>query len=282
MVGVGLAIIWAARTFGARQLAACVAAPIALLAIAPWISDRPQMASYLMAPLVLGLARRADPDGRLRVIWLVALAGSMVVWVNLHSAALAGVAVVGALELGAAVDRVTSTPSGDARPAGPGVAGARRQPLRALVAPAVVVVTTALATLVNPWGLDLYRHAADVRHLSSTTIDEWYPLVRAGALAVIPLLAMAVALAVVVTAGPRRRWTLVAPLVALAGLTVDSVRNAPFLVLAVAVLATPMLPTRLPPWARTRSDPANLATVAVLAMLAVGVVVAVPRIAGER
>lgn len=197
--------------------------------------------------------------------WLVALVVLQVCWVNLHSAALISVPYLGALLGGRAIDRFRKH---------------ELHRLRSLVrcawAPTVVLVAATVALLVNPWNVGVLSHATSTRSLSQSTISEWRPLFESGALAIVPI---GVALLAVTgfVAGRRRpglRFELLLPCAVGAALTFDSVRNAPFLILAIAVLVPPALPA-------IRSRPArraDLATVGVgtfaLMALVVGVATA--------
>ena len=263
----GLATVWASRVFGARQVPAYVAAPLALVVITPWISDRPQLASFALYPLTLAAAHLAGRGGRLRGWWLVAVGALFVVWVNVHSVALFGVMAVAALEAGVVVDRLWARHRSGERTTVGSIVGV-------LMPPAAVVVTAAAATLVNPWGLGLHRHSLEVRRLSASTISEWYPLVKSGPVMIIPIAVAVAVAAIAVTAGARRRAELILPLVLTAVLTVDAIRNAPFLVLGAAVLATPMLSRRKLALGERR----DLALVGVVAALVISLVLAVPHI----
>ncbi len=292
VVVAGLGSVWAARRFGARRGPAAVGAVLVLVLMFPWITDRPQMASFAFFPFTLAMAHLATRHGRLRLRWVAGLAGLLVVWVNVHSVALVGAAVVGALEAGVILDRLWWRRSGTWPPGWPvgpadapsvgslasldGPAGEVGPSWPSWVSwfggPVLVAAVAGLAMLVNPWGFGLITHAAQVRSLSASTISEWYPLLRSGPIMVIPI-AVAVAVVVVtVAAGPRRRVELVLPVLATAVLTLDANRNAPFFLLAVAILVTPMIPASWTVLAGRR----DLALVGVVAALVIGVVVAVP------
>jgi hypothetical protein len=265
VVAAGVATVWASRTFGTRQVPAFVSAPVALVLITPWITDRPQLVSFVLFPLTLGVAHLANRRGGWGGWWLLATGVLFAAWVNLHSVALFGVMAIGALEAGAVLDRIR-----------------RERPrqvasvVELLLGPALLVVVAFGATLVNPWGFGLYRHSAEVRRLSAATISEWYPLVRSGAVAIIPVAVAVAVVAVIVVAGRGRRSAeLILPLALTAGLTVDAIRNAPFFVLGAAVLALPMLPRWSPAVARRR----DLVVVGVLAALVITLILAVPRAA---
>ncbi len=110
-------------------------------AITLFLDDRPQMVSYFFLALLLLLLTLA----RRRSAWLVAVPVLFVLWANLHGSFPLGLAIL-LLEVVAALVR---------RGAGRVTV---RDPLRP-VAIAVTFVVSALATLVNPFGPDVYSSA---------------------------------------------------------------------------------------------------------------------------
>jgi hypothetical protein len=253
---------WAARTLGARVAPACVAAVLAPLLIFPWISERPQLASYVLFPIAIGLSARAVRDGALHVGWLAGLVVTIALWANLHSVALFGVVIVSGLVATTCVVEATRGPW-----------------MRPLVAGAITIAATALATLATPYGLDLHRHSLDVRDLSTSTMSEWYPLVDAGGDAVLPIVVSIAVIALLVWGKAWRRLDVVVPFALTLLFTIDAIRSAPFLVIMGAIAAATVVPR--PDWAWL-SARRGLVVAAVVAASAVALVSAVQRVPEAR
>lgn len=251
VVLIGGAVVFGARTFGARVIPAMVGSIVVVLALVPWISERPHMASFALFALTLGLAYRAAADDRIHVGWLAALFAGMVVWVNVHSVALEGAAVIASML------------------AALGLSSAWRQrSARPLVAPGAVAVAAVAATLCTPFGATLYSYSASVREVSKETMTEWYPLWRSGSGAVIPTIGLLVAVVLVVRWKAWRRPECLVPLVACAVLELDAVRNGPYLIIAVVVLLVPLAPAYS---AGALADRKDLAVVGVVAAVVIAV-----------
>jgi hypothetical protein len=124
----------------------------------PWTrSLRPQLFSYLAFAVILSILIRADRSSTRWLWWAPLVFG---VWVNLHGGFLAGLAFV---LLWAALDAVLAwrrTP------------GWQASPVRAF-GPALAA--TLLATLVNPYGIDLLVFLRTAL-VSRNEIAEWHPL----------------------------------------------------------------------------------------------------------
>lgn len=245
-LGTGLA----ARALGARLVPACVAAVVAPLLMFPWISERPQLASYILFPFVVACAARAVSGGRLHLRWLIGAAVLVALWANLHAVVLFGVAVVASMVAATTIDRAV-----------------RDRSWRPLVVGASVVVVLAAATLLTPFGIELHRHSADVRDLSSSTMTEWYPLVDAGGDAVLPVVVALVASGLLVWGRAWRRPDVLVPFVVTAAFTVDAVRTTPFLVTISAIACAAVAPRLDAAWLRERRGLAT-AAVAVLGVVA--------------
>lgn len=225
LVVTGAAVWFAARALGADRDVAAVGALLATLLLSTFAEPRPHLASYLCFALALGCSVRAYGGGRLRPGWLVALAVVMVVWANLHGTALLGAAAVAAVVGGQAVREAVADDT----------AGAR---VRRLAGAGLVVVVAAGALLVNPYGLDLYRHAAEVRSVSRATITEWFPLWAVGWTSVVTVVFVVVAVAAVVLVVRRAGWRRPELLLLMAGtglLAVDSNRIVAYVAISVVV-----------------------------------------------
>jgi hypothetical protein len=141
----------------------------------------------------------------------------------------------------------------------------------------LLVGATWLATLCSPYALDLpaYYRSTVGNSVFAEVLTQWQPLgLSAGAL---PTWLLLVAVVWVVARSRRRLWTFEpALLVALAVLTVHSVRTAPFLALAALALLPRLI-------ARPRPEPSGVlrARLAVAAV-AVGALVAVAAVTHVR
>ena len=251
----GVVVRWAAEAFGARRSAAMVAALLGVVGTFPFLVERPQMASYLAAPVALVLAHRTLA-GRRPWAWGISLFVLFAVWTNLHSVSLSGVPLVAAVGFGVAVDRRSE------RSLDPWV--------RAFGATAAA----ALGTLVNPWGPALWSHASEVRTISRGTISEWEPLWNRGTGGWLALGIVVVVVAAAVRFGGWHRLEVLAPLVVAAALAVDAIRSFP----VFAVVAATTLPALLPPGRALDADRRRMVGVAAGCAVAFALVVAVPRI----
>jgi tetratricopeptide (TPR) repeat protein len=120
---------------------------------------RPQLVTYLLLAVYLHLLREGW-EARPRTLgWLPVL---MVPWANLHAGFLTGLAVIGLVGLGTAVPRLLDQ-------------GRRRDGWRALRLAAAAGVVTALASLLNPFGLRAILFPLEVvnTRLFMSTTAEW-------------------------------------------------------------------------------------------------------------
>jgi hypothetical protein len=211
-LGVIALVLALARTIGASATASAIAFLLAARLLVGWLTARPQLIDYAAVPAMI-LLLRAIERGRLR--WgAVALAGLLtVVWINLHTAALLGVAIAGA---SAAVLLVL---------------GRRDSRWRYAVA---ATAAAGVGCLVNPYGIDVLHQASQVQAVSSGTIAEWAPFDPASP---IQDLTMAVGLAALLIAWRRREAVLLAALVVCMAGSVEAIRFQPF----VVILAMPLL-----------------------------------------
>jgi hypothetical protein len=98
---------------------------------------RPQIVTYLLLAVYLHLLREGWERRRASLAWLPIL---MIPWANLHAGFLTGLAVIGLVGVGSAVPRLLDP-------------ARRAEGWRTLRLVAVVGVLTALASLLNPYGL---------------------------------------------------------------------------------------------------------------------------------
>lgn len=170
---VGVAVALVGRGLGASSPVLTVVSAVAVVPLVVWLSARPQTVSYALVVLVVGLAARVlDAPGRHRLLaGCAALVGLTGLWVNLHLAALGGLAAVGA-------------GAGLALLAGPGRTLLRdRATLPAAVAQLVragaVPAAVGLGCLLSPLGTGILAAAGHTAGASVELIDEWAPLWRA-------------------------------------------------------------------------------------------------------
>ena len=250
----GLLIRWSAGVLGASRGVAMVAALIGTVATFPFLVERPQLASYLAAPVALAFAHLVLTRAR-SWAWTAALVALFALWTNLHSVALSGVPLVGALTFGLALDRRTE----------------RR--LRPWLLAGAATAGAALGTLANPWGAGLWTHAAEVRRISRGSISEWEPLWNRGTGGLAALAIVVVVVIVAVRLGGLRRLELLLPLVLAAALAVDAIRSFPVFAVVAATVVAPLVPAGTP----LSADRRRLLTVGAVAALVLALVVALPR-----
>lgn len=237
-IGVGMAAL--ARRAGARRSSSAVAATLGVAALFLYVTERPQSLSFALLPLVLIVAERALQGSRRALVGLFVLVAA---WSNLHLAALAGAAAVGALALGDAIDR------------------------RRISWPAMVAAAASVATVLTPYGVAVYGHVLSARQ-ASVGVRDWDRLdpTRWPDLPVAVFAALVVG-ATVVTGRWRSMGTAL-PLATLAVMAAVAMRNGPYLVIVgVAELALAL--DRIPRPALAR--PARLVVVAVLGWAVVAV-----------
>lgn len=255
---VGVAVAVVGRGLGAAPRTLTVASTVAVLPLVVWLSARPQTVSYALVVLVVGLAARvliARGAGRLLAGCLGLLALSAL-WVNLHLAALGGLAAVGA-------------GAGTALLAGPGRALLRDRAtlptaLTALARAAAVLAAVGLGCLLSPLGTGILAAAGHTAGASVELIDEWAPLWRAKGYLVLTWAVALVFLLVLVAAWRRSArtgstpswlpyWVGATAALVLGGLT--AARFSPMALLvalpAVAAVVPLLRPVRLP-WLASR------------------------------
>ncbi|SDG96715.1 hypothetical protein [Klenkia brasiliensis] len=194
---VGLAVALVGRGLGASAPVLTVASTVAAVPLVVWLSARPQTVSYALVVLVVGLAGRVLAARRpTRVAaGALALVALTALWVNLHLAALSGLAAVGA-------------GAGLALLAGPGRALLRDRSAwpaaaAALARAAAVVAAVGLGCLLSPLGTGILSAAGHTAGASVEIIDEWAPLWRAKSYLVLTWVVALVFLLVLVAAWRR-------------------------------------------------------------------------------
>jgi hypothetical protein len=248
VVGFGITLRAVAMALGADHKAACLGSVLGVLTVLPWLVERPQLATYAFTPVALLLAVRASTPGRCWP-WALALVATFGIWANLHSAALSGLAVVAAAGIGATFD------------------ARRTRPARTATRATLALCAAALGTLLTPFGVELWTHAADVRSQSVGTISEWEPLWSSGASGWFWLAAIVVTCALALRRG-RHHLALIVPLAATALLAADAIRSVP-VYLAVAAVVLPVVMGPIPSRLERREDLLRLASSALLVVAAI-------------
>ena len=262
VIGLTLVLVWShledVDDLLRLQLVAVAGAGM-LLRVHP---SRPQVFSVLLFALMLWLIARAERRDSMTL--LIAVPLMMIAWVNLHGGWIVGVGTLGFW----IATRITFK-----RPS------SRRVALLALVG-----VAACLATVVNPYGLDMWRFLADTVRVERPMISDWQPTftlpVGFAALWLIPA---GVAVVAVVRGRDRIDW-MNAALVACLGVAALRVsRLDAFFALATVFLLGPLL-SRAPEAGTSRSTPAastagwRLTLVTVLVVIMAAGVWQLPRI----
>jgi hypothetical protein len=181
-VGVAVAGRWLGSGVGPLMVTSLLAMPV----LVPWLSARPQTVSYLLLPIVVGLAARVTWwRGRRLLGGLAALFVVSALWANLHLAALSGVFASAA---GLAVLLLAR----------------RGHWLRLLPGAAAVLTAVVLGCASTPLGWSVVGSALATRDASTRLITEWAPLWRAAPICVATWLIAAGGLALIVAAWRRR------------------------------------------------------------------------------
>jgi len=202
---------------GASPLVIAVVLPLAAFGLTPGFMFRPQVFSFVLFAVTLALIRVDLPVGRRAVL---ALPLVVALWVNLHGGFLIGCAVVAAVVLSESV--VT------------GARGLSKGDLRWIWAGAI---GAAIATLLNPYGIELLRFL--FRSLSlPRPIGEWDPLPPFDSSFPEIKVMLALALAIGIWLGWRRELRVAEGAVLLLTIfaTLKHQRHAPFFLIAAAPL----------------------------------------------
>lgn len=183
---------------------------------------RPQIFT-LLAFGVLLLCLRAAEDGRRR--WLLLLPILFAAWVNFHGGFLAGLGVLGLWSLAHL---------------GAGLARLGREGMGALepwAVSAAVLLLSAAATLLNPYGLDHLVFLAETATVQRPYITEWQALELRSVVGAVYLLQVALLGAGLVASRRDLRPALAVPLAVVALLPLTAVRHIGLFGLAAPMLA---------------------------------------------
>jgi hypothetical protein len=218
---------------------ATVAATVLALAYAGtfWRTHtvRPQLFSVLFFALLLITLSRSDDGRRWRLLIVPPL---MALWVNVHGGWIVGLGVFGLWTAARIIDRRISWSE------------------RVLLA--IAGVAALAATLLNPYGADMWRFLGETVRLGRSDIEEWgsvltYPL----ALGVPWAITFVAAGLAIWRGGSGRRWDSIAIVALLAFASFRVSRLDAFFALAVVILLTPELTSLIENFAqRRRTNPA--------------------------
>jgi len=183
---------------------------------------RPQMFGVVLFGLILYLLRQVD-RGRPRLIWAVPVC--FVCWVNLHGSWIVGLAVVGIWFAAALFER---------------------RPGRGTAVLMAAGMATVAATLVNPYGIGLWRFLVETVRFERVDVSDWQPLLTLSpAILVVEAILPAVALIAVIRARQRVPLRYAAILVVLWIATFKTSRVDAFAQEAIVILLTPEIVTGL-------------------------------------
>ena len=226
---------------GAQLPVAIVILLLALAASTIHFLARPHVVSWLLAVIWFDVLERFEAEGNWRrLVWLPA---TMLAWVNLHGGFLVGLALLGIYFVGSAV------PAWSAR----NVAEKAAARVRAK-AIAITGVVCALFTLANPYGYQLhvhiYRYLSDrflMDHIDEFLSPNFHGMAQ-------KCFAVLVLLAVVGTAGARKKITLSQLLVVLFAVYTGmyASRNLPISSILLALIVAPQLSVVLKEMAGSR------------------------------
>jgi hypothetical protein len=210
---IGAVVLQLARSRGASPMVSGALLWAAAVALAGYLSARPQLVDYLCV-LVLLILLRCIVEGPNPARSVVAVTALMIVWVNLHTGALLGVGIIAASAVVMCL-RPTTRPR-----AGWGCAA---------------VVAALGGSLANPYGAGVFAQSSQVMHASQGLVSEWYHLDPTNPLQLAPFAAGVIALAL---AARSRDVVSTAALAVTAPAAVTAIRFLPVLLLiALPVLA---------------------------------------------
>ncbi|WP_157769012.1 hypothetical protein [Pseudarthrobacter sulfonivorans] len=210
---IGGLVLLLARQLGASPVVSACVLLIGTPLLTLYLSARPQLIDYI-AVLALVMLLRWLIEVRQPAWPLLAIAVLTIVWVNLHAAALLGVAITGVSILLVCLKRSTRRRSGWFLAA---------------------LLITMLCSLVNPYGAGLLAQTLQVKS-ESTVITEWQPFNPADPL---QLVMFALGLLGLVVAARRGDAVFTAAIFVAACGSVAAMRVLPiFLLLALPVLAS--------------------------------------------
>jgi hypothetical protein len=219
---------------------------------------RPQTFSLLFFALMYALLEAAE-----RRRWLLVFPPLLeALWVNVHGAFPVGVMLMGCYFAGALVQRLASRRRPTFSPPYEGGAGGEREGAAAEATPLsqggeqrqpplagllICLLATALATLANPYGLDIYGFVSATSGRSSArSIQEWVPAQSDSLIGITWVLSVLLALFSFGLAKPRLRATELCLASCFLPLSFTAVRMVAWWLLAIAPVIATQLAAALP------------------------------------
>jgi hypothetical protein len=207
---------------------------------------RPQLFSVLLFALLLLCMRAADAGRRARLLFVPPL---MALWVNMHGGWILGLAVYGIW----AVARLTD----------------RRESPWNRAFPLLIGVFAGAATILNPWGLELWTFLGETVRPARADIEEWSPITQYPLVLGIPWgLTLASAGLALWRGGPPRRLDYIGIVGLLSVLAFLVGRLDAFFTLAVVILLAPQF-ARLWKEDKPRDSPRPQASLVAITMVGI-------------
>ena len=239
---VGLAAFAVCLRLGAQRLSwparfvAWAFAALAVVEISYGFAARPQIFTALFLSLELQWLQQIHSGQRL---WLLALPGLFLAWINTHGGVLAGFGLLG-LAAGATTLQSLWNPTWGRSGRTVAAETAVGQTWRTVLVLWVAVIVSGLAMLCNPWGAGLIRWLIGSVLWPRPQIAEWNPPPLNGEHAAFFIV---LALAIFSWAFTRRKraWWELAVCAAFAYLGLRAVRNTPLFCLVALALVPPHL-----------------------------------------
>jgi hypothetical protein len=256
MIAAGL-VLFLARQLGASPLVAGALLVLSWPFLVAWLSARPQLVDYIGVLLVAILMPRVvSSRNPLRPVVAVGIVSA--VWVNLHAGELIGVAMICA-------SAVLLLAGRDMRAKGSWAAGSLPDTnfcLRHCGWCWIAAGAALAASLLNPYGVGLLTHAAQVESASAGIVAEWQHLDPGSPM---QWSMLAIGLAALILAARQRDFLFAGELGIVAVAAVLAIRFLPILVfLALPILAASVSRSPLPGYVRSRPILLYPATAAVL------------------
>jgi hypothetical protein len=204
-VALGFVCYFTARRTGAGAWPSVAAVIPGMILMTAFVAERAQIFSYVFFAVAI-LAVRTALRGSNKA--LIGLALLFVVWSNMHLAFVAGVAVCALIALGDALRN------------------------KRVARPAVVVAVITAAGMINPYHIRAYTAGFHVR-TASPMVMEWRHASIHQRRDVALFTLCAIAFIALWRSGRWRNLAVVLPILAFTALTLDAVRNTPFLVILI-------------------------------------------------
>jgi hypothetical protein len=196
---------------------------LAAILLLPWLMPvRPQMFTYLCFLLLLLIIVQAE-EGQGRCLW--AAPPIFAFWVNLHGGFLAGVGILLLWSLARVVGLL------------PGWRHPRALFSRARLAAGLAVLASLAATLLNPYGLELWRFLLRTATVARPEISDWQPISVTGAFGVVYLAVLAISWLGLIYSRRPRSLAVLALFACLSIVPLVAVRHVPLFALGALILA---------------------------------------------